>query len=72
MCQHFSKQSFNRQNNGPGDISPFGLYTAYQKDWSGRTLRIAPFVRFKTPTGKNDSSDNVGRQLSSIQPGSGF
>ena len=66
-----SGQSFNRQSDGLGDVSLFGRYTAYKKDWPGRTLRIAPFAGFKAPTGADDASDNSGRLPPNVQPGSG-
>ncbi len=66
-----SGQRFNRDDDGLGDVSLFGRYTAYQQDWPGRTLRIAPFVGFKAPTGKDDASDNIGRLPPSVQSGSG-
>ena len=66
-----SGQRFNRYDDGLGDVSFFGRYTAYQQDWPGRTLRIAPFAGFKAPTGKDDVSDNIGRLPPSVQSGSG-
>lgn len=64
-------ERFNRHGDGLGDFSLFGRYTVYQRDWPGRTLRIAPFAGFKAPTGKNDASDSLGRLPFSVQPGSG-
>jgi len=64
-------QRFNRDDDGLGDVSLFGRYTAYQQNWPGRTLRIAPFAGFKAPTGKDDASDNIGRLPPSVQSGSG-
>lgn len=66
-----SGRRFNRQSDGLGDVSLFGRYTAYQKDWPGRTMRIAPFAGFKAPTGENDANDNLGRMPFSVQSGSG-
>ncbi len=66
-----SGQRFNRGEDGLGDISLFARYTAYQQNWTGHTLRIAPFAGFKAPTGKDDARDKIGRLPPSIQPGSG-
>ncbi len=66
-----SGQRLNRDNDGLGDVSLFGRYTAYQQDWPGRTLRIAPFAGFKAPTGKDDAIDSLGRLPPSVQHGSG-
>jgi hypothetical protein len=66
-----SKQRFNRQGDGLGDVSLFGRYTVFQMNWPGRTFRIAPFAGFKAPTGKNNISDNLGRLPFSVQPGTG-
>lgn len=32
-----SNKNFNRHNDGLGDVSLLGRYTAYQKDWPGQT-----------------------------------
>jgi hypothetical protein len=64
-------ERINRHDDGLGDFSLFGRYTVYQRDWPGRTLRIAPFAGFKAPTGNDNSSDNLGRLPFSVQPGSG-
>ncbi len=60
-----------RNANGLGDISLFGRYTVFRRDWPGRTLRIAPFAGLELPTGKDDASDSLGRLPPSVQPGSG-
>ena len=60
-----------RSASGPGDISLFGRYTVYRRDWPGRTLRIAPLVGLELPTGKDNESDGLGRLPPSVQPGSG-
>jgi hypothetical protein len=60
-----------RSANGLGDISLFGRYTVFRRDWPGRTLRIAPFAGLELPTGKDDESDSLGRLPPSVQPGSG-
>jgi len=61
----------HRSADGLGDVSAFGRYTVYQRDWPGRTLRIAPFLGAKAPTGSDDKSDGQGRLPPSVQPGSG-
>lgn len=38
-----------RSARGIGDITLFGRYTLYRRDWPGRTLRVAPFVGIETP-----------------------
>lgn len=48
-----------------------GRYTAFAADRPGETLRIAPFVGVKLPTGRHDESDGLGRLPQPLQPGSG-
>ena len=57
--------------SGLGDVSVLGRYTAFRRDWPGRTLRIAPFAGLELPTGEDDESDGFGRLPASVQPGSG-
>lgn len=64
-------QRQHRSARGLGDISLFGRYTVYQLDWPRRTLRIAPFLGVKAPTGDDDERDALGRLPASVQPGSG-
>ncbi len=64
-------QNITRQKSGVGDLTLFGRYTAYQYDAPGRTLRIAPFLGVKTPTGEDNARDGFGRLPSPVQPGSG-
>lgn len=61
----------DRGARGLGDVSLFGRYTAFRRDWPGRTLRIAPFAGLEFPTGKDDESDGLGRLPPSVQAGSG-
>lgn len=56
---------------GLGDLTLFGRYTAFRKDWPQRTFRIAPFAGIETPTGDDDETDTLGRLPASVQPGSG-
>ena len=60
-----------RSARGLGDVRLFGRYTAFKKDWQGRTLRIAPFAGIETPTGADDDTDAFGLLSASVQPGSG-
>ncbi len=60
-----------RGASGLGDVSLFGRYTVFRRDWPGRTLRIAPFVGLELPTGDDDETDAFGRLPASVQPGSG-
>lgn len=56
---------------GIGDVKAFARYTAYQKDLSGGTFRIAPFLGLELPTGDNRKSDSMGRLPPGLQLGSG-
>ena len=60
-----------RSGRGLGDISLFGRYTVFKKNWPQRNFRIAPFAGIEIPTGDNDDSDAFGRKPASVQAGSG-
>ena len=60
-----------RSSDGLGDVTVFGRYTLYQKDWTGRTLRVAGIAGLKAPTGSDDESDDLGRLPVGLQLGSG-
>ena len=60
-----------RSARGLGDISLFGRYTVFKKNWPQRNFRIAPFAGIEVPTGDDDESDAFGRLPGSVQPGSG-
>lgn len=60
-----------RRSSGFGDTRVSARYTALRFDWSGRTLRIAPFAGVELPTGKDAGRDAVGPRPSGLQPGSG-
>jgi hypothetical protein len=60
-----------RSASGIGDLLFLGRYTAYALDRLGSTIRLAPFVGLKLPTGKDDVSDGLGRLPRPLQPGSG-
>lgn len=64
-------QERRRGKSGMGDLTVLGRYTTYQYDAPGRTLRIAPFLGVKAPTGEDDARDGLGRLPPSLQPGSG-
>jgi hypothetical protein len=64
-------QRLSRSQAGIGDLTVLGRYTAYQYDAPGRTLRIAPFLGVKAPTGEDDARDRLGRLPPPLQPGSG-
>ncbi|GAV20676.1 hypothetical protein MMIC_P1648 [Mariprofundus micogutta] len=60
-----------RRAQGLGDGKLFARYTAYQVDHPGDTLRIAPFMGLKAPTGRHDKRDAFGRLPRPLQSGSG-
>ncbi len=60
-----------RSASGFGDFLFVGRYTAYALDRPGSTIRLAPIVGLKLPTGKDDVSDSLGRLPRPLQPGSG-
>ncbi len=60
-----------RSSDGLGDVTLFGRYTLYQRDWRGRTLRVAGVAGIKAPTGDDDEFDDVGRLPVSLQLGTG-
>ena len=61
----------SRSASGLGDISLFGRYTLFKRDWPGRTLRIAPFAGLELPTGDDGETDSLGLLPAGVQPGSG-
>lgn len=71
LDMRMGEQDFNRSQSGVGDLTVLGRYTAYQHDAPGRTLRIAPFLGVKAPTGEDDARDGLGRLPPALQPGSG-
>ena len=64
-------QAITRRRPGVGDLTLLGRYTAYQYDAPGRTLRIAPFLGVKAPTGEDNARDGFGRLPAPVQIGSG-
>lgn len=61
----------SRVTDGPGDIEVFARYTALKRDWRGRTLRVAPLLGVKAPTGDDDDRDELGRLPRPLQTGTG-
>jgi len=61
----------SRGDTGLGDSTFITRYTAWKRDWSAETMRIAPFVALKVPTGKDDKTDGQGPLPQPIQLGSG-
>lgn len=66
-----SGQRITRRTNGIGDAQVFARYTIFQKNLPGRSIRIAPFVGVKMPTGDADDRDSLGRLPPPLQSGSG-
>ncbi|MBD5803811.1 hypothetical protein AZOA_32520 [Azoarcus sp. Aa7] len=64
-------QGITRSAAGFGDLTVLARYTAFESNAPGRTLRIAPFVGIKAPTGEDDARDRLGRLPQPVQPGTG-
>ena len=64
-------RDIRRRKGGFGDLTVLGRYTAYEHNAPGRTLRVAPFLGVKAPTGEDDARDRRGRLPPPVQPGSG-
>lgn len=60
-----------RDTGGLGDISLLGRYTLYQRDWTGRTFRVAPVFGVTAPTGEDDDHDRFGELPRPLQVGDG-
>ena len=60
-----------RDTGGFGDLSLFGRYTLYKRDFTGGTFRIAPLLGVTAPTGDSDDSDRLGRLPRPLQAGEG-
>jgi len=63
--------SISRAGSGVGDASVFARYTLFSRDDPGQTLRIAPFVGVKAPSGTTTETDSRGRLPRALQPGTG-
>ncbi len=59
-----------RQTQGLGDGKFFARYTVFQEDLPGDTLRVAPFVGLKVPTGSHNQRDALGFLPRTLQLGS--
>lgn len=71
LVMNMGGQYLTSRKSGVGDLTLLGRYTAYQYDAPGRTLRIAPFLGVKAPTGEDNARDSFGRLPPPVQPGSG-
>ncbi|WP_297797514.1 transporter [uncultured Marinobacter sp.] len=60
-----------RNTGGFGDISLFGRYTLYKKDFTGSTFRIAPVFGLTAPTGDDNDRDRLGELPRPLQTGDG-
>lgn len=60
-----------RGASGLGDSTLLGRYTLYSLDSLGETIRLAPFVGLKMPTGEDSHQDSLGRIPQPLQLGSG-
>ena len=60
-----------RGDSGIGDFTAMARYTAWKKDAPGKTIRLAPFVAFKMPTGEDRATDSFGILPQPLQLGSG-
>ncbi len=60
-----------RGDSGLGDLRFLFRYTVWQWDRRGETLRLAPFIGLKVPSGNDEASDILGRLPATLQLGSG-
>lgn len=60
-----------RETDGLGDLTLFGRYTVFRRDFAGATFRVAPLLGIKMPTGDDDESDRFGRLPRPLQTGTG-
>ncbi|WP_339807294.1 transporter [uncultured Marinobacter sp.] len=60
-----------RDTAGFGDISLFGRYTLYKKDFTGSTFRVAPVFGLTAPTGDDNDNDRFGELPRPLQAGDG-
>ena len=60
-----------RGDSGLGDLRFLFRYTLRQWDRPQETLRLAPFVGLKVPTGNDDTDDSLGPLPAPLQLGSG-
>lgn len=60
-----------RDTAGFGDISLFGRYTLYKKDFTGSTFRVAPVFGLTAPTGDDNDRDRFGELPRPMQAADG-
>ncbi len=60
-----------RSESGIGDFTTMARYTLWKKDAPGKTMRLAPFLAVKIPTGEDDATDAYGKLPQPLQPGTG-
>lgn len=60
-----------RGDSGLGDVTLLARYTLYSLDRLGETIRVAPFLGLKMPTGEDTKQDSLGRLPQPLQLGSG-
>ena len=60
-----------RGESGIGDFTTMARYTFWKNDAPGKTLRLAPFMAIKIPTGEDDATDAHGRLPQPLQLGTG-
>lgn len=60
-----------RGDKGLGDSTVLGRYTIYARDRLGETIRLAPFLGLKVPTGEDTKQDGLGWLPQPLQLGSG-
>ena len=60
-----------RGESGIGDFTAMARYTAWKIDAPGKTIRLAPFVALKMPTGEDRAEDSLGILPQPLQLGSG-
>lgn len=64
-------QDIDRSKQGLGDFTLMGRYTLYERNAQGQTLRVAPVLGVKAPTGEDNARDGLGRLPPPLQLGSG-
>ncbi|HIP37942.1 MAG TPA: transporter [Desulfocapsa sulfexigens] len=60
-----------RGESGIGDFTAMVRYTFWKKDAPGKTMRLAPFLAIKIPTGEDDATDGDGKLPQPLQLGTG-
>jgi len=71
LSENTPQGRISQSAGGLGDSLIFARYTAYSKDWLGKTLRIDPLAGVYLPTGWYNKSDIYGRLPQYMQGGSG-